>query len=429
MREHSHLLFYGNDLSAVLRANLESAKSDVDQIPETQFIHSSDSDIVEHVYSKREVIPLELHEDQKEMETQETQVDVRHDFNRAVFDKSRPCMIAGLRITVIVPFSGDANLWRCRPSTYTLNPPRGQVRASRNNNGGHLEIVMERPSDSLGDGGEIKREIENTLRSIQNYLRNIKRDVEAHNKQLRAHIQQCAENRRERLGRYAEVAATLNIPLRKRTGAPDLAALPIKRKLVKPLPSAPAKPAEPGIRNEDYTHILNVIRHEGRSFEATPGTFVKHDEEELRDIILAHLNGHYEGDASGETFRRTGKTDIRIEFNNRAAFVGECKVWRGSKQFIEAIDQILSYLTWRDCKAALIVFNRDVAGFSGLQSALETSLETHPNFAGWVRIDQPGEWRVRIRSGQDADREIIVHVFLFNLYVPKKTKETAKVQK
>jgi hypothetical protein len=41
---------------------------------------------------------------------------------------------------------------------------------------------------------------------------------------------------------------------------------------------------------------VNVIRHEGRSFEATPGTFVKHDEEELRDIILAHLNGHYEGD-------------------------------------------------------------------------------------------------------------------------------------
>jgi len=429
MRERSDLLFYGNDLSAVLRANLEGAKSDVDQIPETQFIRSSDGDIVEHVYSKREVIPLELHEDQKEMDTQETQVDVRHDFNRAVFDKSRPCMIAGLRITVIVPFSGDANLWRCQPSTFTLNPPRGQVRASRDSNGGRLEVVLERPSDSLGDGGEIKREIENTLRSVQNYLSNMKRDVDAHNKQLRAHIQQCAANRRARLGRHAEVATILNIPLTKRAGAPDLAALPIKRKLVKPLPSAPAKPAEPGIRDEDYTHILDVIRHEGRSFEATPGTFVKHDEEELRDIILAHLNGHYEGNASGETFRRTGKTDIRIEFDNRAAFVGECKMWRGTKQFIAAIDQLLGYLAWRDCKAALIVFNRDVAGFSGLQSALENSLETHPNFAGRVRIDQQGEWRVRIRSGQDADREIIVHVFLFNLYVPKKTKDTAKVQK
>ncbi len=429
MRERTDLLFYGHDLSDVLRANLEGAKTDLDQIPETQFIQSSDSDIVEHVYSKREVIPLELYEDQKEMEIQETQVDVRHDFNRAIFDKSRPCMIAGLRITVIVPFSGDANLWRYRPSAFTLNPPRGQVRVSRDINIGHLEIVLERPSDSLGDGGEIKREVESTLRSVQNYLSNIRGEVDAHNKQLREHIQEYTANRRTRLGRHTEVVKVLNIPLRKRADVPDLAALPIKRKLVKPLPLALEKSAEWGIREEDYAHILNVIRHEGRSFEATPGTFVKHDEEELRDIILAHLNGHYEGDASGETFRRTGKTDIRIEFENRSAFVGECKVWRGPKQLIEAIDQLLGYMTWRDCKAALIVFNRDVAGFSGLQLAMENSLETHPTFAGRVRIDHPGEWRVRVRSGQDMDCEIILHVFLFNLYVLKKTKETAKVQK
>jgi len=82
MRGRDNLLFYGNDLSQVLQANLEGAKNDVDQIPEDQFINSSDEDIVEHVYSRREVIPIELHEDRKVMETQETKVDVRHDFNR-----------------------------------------------------------------------------------------------------------------------------------------------------------------------------------------------------------------------------------------------------------------------------------------------------------------------------------------------------------
>jgi hypothetical protein len=332
-------------------------------------------------------------------------------------------MIAGVRITVSVPFSGDANLWQCRPSTYTLTPPRGHVRASHDNNGGHLEIVLERPSDSLGDGSEVKREIEGMLSSIRGYLDTIKKDVDAHNRQLRAHIQQCVTNRRARLGKHSEVAKVLDIPLKRKSGAPDLAALPIKRKLIKPLPPTPTMPREPGIRDDDYEHILNVIRHEGRSFEATPGTFSKHDEEELRDIILAHLNGHYEGDASGETFRRSGKTDIRIELDNRAAFVGECKVWRGQKQLIEALDQLLSYLTWRDCKAALIVFNKDVAGFTGIQATLAKSLETHPNFISPIRIDQPGEWRVRIRSRDDADRPITLHVFLFNLYVPEKGKE------
>jgi hypothetical protein len=422
MRERSDLLFCGTALSDVLRANLERAKSDVDQIPESQFTHSSDSEIVEHVYSKCQVVPIELHDDQKEMDIQETQVDVRHDFNRVIFDKSRPCMVAGVRITVSVPFSGDATLWRCQPSTFTLNPPRGHVRASHNNNGGYLEIVLERPSDSLGDDEEIKREIEGILNCIRSHLDHIKRDVETHNQQLRTHIQQCVTNRRACLGKHAEVAKVLNIPLRKRSGAPDLAALPIKRKLIKPLPSAPKASPEPGIRDEDYEHILNVIRHEGRSFEVTPGTFAKHNEEELRDIILAHLNGHYEGDASGETFRCSGKTDIRIELDNRAAFVGECKVWRGRKQLHEALDQLLGYLTWRDCKAALIVFNRDVAGFSGIQSTLPKALETHPNFISQLRINQLGEWRVRMRSRDDADRHITLHVFLFDLHVPGKSK-------
>jgi hypothetical protein len=428
MRESDAPLFYEHDLFEVLQANLEGGKADVDQIPESQFRDSSDADIVEHVYSKREVIPLELHEDQKEMDTQETQVDARHDLNRAIFDMSTPCMIPGMRITVIVPFSGDANLWRCRPSTYTLNPPRGCVRTSRDNGGGYLEIVLERPSDSLGDGGEIKREFEGRLSSFRNYLGNMKGNVDAHNRELRAHIQQCVTNRRARLGKHAEVAKILSIPLKKRSDAPDPAVLPIKRKLIRPLPSTSTTLPEPGIRNEDYEHILNVIRHEGRSFEATPGTFARHDEEELRDIILAHLNGHYEGDASGETFRRAGKTDIRIESDNRAAFVGECKVWRGQKHLIEATDQLLGYLTWRDCKAALIVFNRDVAGFSGLQVTLEKSLETYPNFISRVRIDQPGEWRVRIRSREDVDREITLHVFLFNLFVSEKGKENVSVQ-
>ena len=152
MRELPDLLFYGTDLSQVLRANLDQAKRDVDQIPEKQFVCSSDEEVAEHVYSKREVAPLTLHDDRMEMDTQETQVDVRHDFNRAVFDKTRPCMIAGVRITVSVPFSGDANLWRCQPSTFTLNPPRGHVQVAHGNNGGHIEIAVESPSDSVGDG-------------------------------------------------------------------------------------------------------------------------------------------------------------------------------------------------------------------------------------------------------------------------------------
>ncbi|MEE8168934.1 MAG: hypothetical protein V3T70_00165 [Phycisphaerae bacterium] len=418
MSERAYLLFVGKELSDFLQGNLDQAKRDVEQIPDSQFTNVSDEEISAHVYSRREVAPIELHEDRKEMDTQETEVDVRHDLNRDIFDTSRPALVAGLRIIVSIPFSGDASLWRRQPNTYTLNPPRGYVRTAHDDNGGCLEIVLESPSDTLGDGDAIKREIASALRSIRGYLKNSKSNVDAHNQQLRGHIPQCVASRRTRLGKHAEVAKNLNIPLSKKPGAPDLAALPIKRKLIKPFPPTPTTPPEWGLRFEDYQHILNVIRHEGRSFEATPQTFAKFDEEELRNIILAHLNGHYEGDASGETFRRAGKTDIRIESDNRAAFVGECKMWRGQKQLADALDQLLGYLTWRDCRTALIVFNRDVAGFSEIQRTLPLALEGHPGLVGSIDTSQPGEWQTRLHGKDDPDRQITVHVFLFNLYVP-----------
>ena len=209
---------------------------------------------------------------------------------------------------------------------------------------------------------------------------------------------------------------SLNIPLKKHPGAPDVEELPIRRKLIRPLPPAPSAPPEPAISDVDYEHILKVIRHEGRTWETSPTTYAKHDEEELRDFILAHLNTHYEGDATGETFRNNGKTDIRIEDQNRAAFVGECKVWRGAAELSKALDQLLGYLTWRDCKAALIVFNKNVAGFKELQVKAPETLRQHQNFLKEIKSSNAGEWRFQFRSADDPDRTVTVHVFLFNIF-------------
>jgi hypothetical protein len=159
-----------------------------------------------------------------------------------------------------------------------------------------------------------------------------------------------------------------------------------------------------------------VIRHEGRTFETTPKTYAVHDEEQLRDILLAHLNGHYQGEASGETFRRAGKTDIKIEDKNRAAFVAECKIWKGPKEFSQAIDQLLGYLTWRDCKAALIVFNKHNAKFSSLVESVPSIFQAHKNFRSDLRPGIAGEWEFNMTSREDEGRVVRIHVFVFNLY-------------
>jgi hypothetical protein len=210
----------------------------------------------------------------------------------------------------------------------------------------------------------------------------------------------------------------LGIPLRRREGAPSLEPIQLKRKITNPLPRsrAAAKP-EPGITEPVYEDILKLIRHVGRTYEMTPGTYASHGEEELRNILLANLNAIYEGNATGETFRNTGKTDVCIEDTDRKAFVAECAVWHGEKALIAKVDQLLGYLTWRDCKTALVVFNKHVGGFTRILSKTPNALRGHRSLVKDLGQQSEGEWRYVFRSAEDKRRNITVHVFLFNLFV------------
>jgi hypothetical protein len=248
--------------------------------------------------------------------------------------------------------------------------------------------------------------------------------IDQFNKNLPNSIRSLIEARRKRLTIQDNLSEILKIPLRHNPSAPVIQSIQIQKRIVKPLPLPPISSQKPewGIEESDYEDILTIVRHEGRTFEATPKTFAVHDEEELRNIILAHLNGHYRGDASGETFRRSGKTDIRIEAKNRAAFVAECKIWKGQKTVSDSIDQLLIYLTWRDCKTAIIIFNKDIAGFTDILQKTKTAIESHSCFTKMVLETDQGEWRCIFRSKEDDARLLQIHIFHFNLYLSPKSK-------
>ena len=54
-------------------------------------------------------------------------------------------------------------------------------------------------------------------------------------------------------------------------------------------------------------------------------------EEDIRVHYLVQLNGHYEGNATGETFNLEGKTDISIRDNAQVLFIAELKFWDGPR--------------------------------------------------------------------------------------------------
>ena len=137
------------------------------------------------------------------------------------------------------------------------------------------------------------------------------------------------------------------------------------------------------------------------------------EEEALRDIVLVPLNSHF-GTATGEAFNFSGKTDVLIRQQGGNLFVAEFKIWAGEKHFIDTIDQLLRYLTWRDTKAAIVVFNRNV-GFSSVVAKIRAATLTHSAYvSGPIRLDETSD-RYRFALPNDPEREVTIAILAFDL--------------
>jgi hypothetical protein len=110
-----------------------------------------------------------------------------------------------------------------------------------------------------------------------------------------------------------------------------------------------------------------------------------------------------------------------MRFHGKNVFIAECKFWKGEKAFLATLDQLLSYLSWRDTKAAVLIFNRN-ADFSSVLAKLREAVPKHPHF----KRDRgaSGESILRYIFGQpnDANREIILTVLAFD--IPSKAPDT-----
>jgi hypothetical protein len=126
------------------------------------------------------------------------------------------------------------------------------------------------------------------------------------------------------------------------------------------------------------------------------------------------LNGQFEGRATGETFNMTGKTDILLREGDRNVFIAECKFWKGPKAFGAAIDQLLSYSTWRDGKAAILVFNRGTET-STVMSGINSTASTHANFKRALDWSHESGFRYVFHANGDTNREITLTVLVFHV--------------
>jgi len=411
---NSETLFAEPLLSSHLQSYRSRLSGWVDEIPQDQFMNSSQEIISEHLIAKCMLSPLVIHEDRRELESHETQIDISNNPNRQIWDRSRPFLIHAHEIEVSIPYDGDPVFWKYTPNQYQGNFPRGNINSKSIRGQNQLVITVIQPGDEPMES--VKPKFDAELAAIRFYIAAQFQQISQFNNEIRTAIQELV--RRERITKAGTLSEMLGIPMRRNENSPIFAPIKLAEKLIRPLPPAPKSgyTAEPGITDEDFQYILKILRHVTRTFETTPKTYSIHDEEELRDIILANLNGHFNGGANGECFRRNGKTDICIEDQRRNAFIAECKIWTGESEIAKAIDQLLGYLTWRDCKASIIIFNKHNSGFTRILEKAPQAFISHEKFQSQALCQENGEWEFVMRSKEDESRCVIIRVFAVNIY-------------
>jgi hypothetical protein len=245
--------------------------------------------------------------------------------------------------------------------------------------------------------------------------------VENHNSSAPQDVKSAIERKRRLAESAVGAVAALGIPMKRRDN-PLTFTVPTKRRespAKRPRVPTEAYKPEPVLEEAEYQHILEVMRSMSLVIERNPAAFASLDEEAIRTHFLLQLNGHYEGGATGETFNASGKTDILIKLENRNIFIAECKFWRGPKGFNEALDQLLSYLSWRDTKCALLVFNK-IMDSAAVRQKMHEVMEARQEYRRTISYNPNGDARYIFVKESDPGREIIITTQLYDMPISEK---------
>lgn len=401
-------LFNGTSSHRLLDVERERIISAINALDSDRVLNTSIEDLVSFFFENHVMDVPVMNADDIIVDQQERDIDVSHDRMRYVRDRSRPLHVKGTAVTVEVPFTGDGNFFDIQPSTYSMNGVHG----TRNRNSIFFEI---KGTDLTSDG--VKQEIDSRVSQYTTNLDRLRQDTAPFNASLESLIRTQLEQRRKKLLSDKDLVSGLGFKMRQRDGDSATYVAPQVRKKIKPvLPTPSVEPfkPEPVMSLDDFNNILGILDSMARVMELSPSAFRTLGEEDIRMQFLVQLNGHYEGQATGETFNYEGKTDILVKSEGKNIFISECKFWSGPKGLHETIDQILGYLSWRDTKAAVVIFSRNKS-FSAVVEQIPECVQEHPKCKKFLNNRSETSWEYIFSHKDDVNREIRIAVMAFNV--------------
>ncbi|GIU02173.1 hypothetical protein TUM4630_32960 [Shewanella algidipiscicola] len=390
----------------------ENQKSALDQAIKRQaddyILNVNREEYLQHLISEFCIEPIEIHKDGLSVSTHEEMIPAEMHPRGYFMDRggSYPRDV----LVFHLPFSGDPQLLKVRASTYSMSAPLINVEQG---------CITFRMINFNLDAQRIKQESDNTIRSIETQNGYLTRNIESFNSSLRQHAERIFDARKEQLLKKNNLIASLGVPIKETGNKSGTFSVPAKRTKAiasKPQPKVTDKgyQPEPTLDSTIYVQILKIIHDVGKQFERLPSTYSGKEEEHLRDHMLLILEPNFEGAATGETFNKSGKTDILLRHEGKNVFIAELKYWHGKKGFLETISQLLGYLTWRDSKAAVVMFVRNKDFMAVLETAKD-SISEHENYLGFVNEQEEGWYSYRFHLNGDKNREVNLAVMLFHI--------------
>lgn len=395
-------LFNKYFLSEYIKAYRQKLQKDIDLLEITDT--SNLEEIVERFVIKATIQPIEIKEP-KPSEPRETNRSQQNmwgeSYNQKVFE-----------IHVTIPFTGNHELFHCKPSTSTVVYLDKRFNVNTSSVSGTIVLTDLDPNT-------FKSEVGKVLGTLNSNLPRVHAEIKPWNDGLENYIRQLLEKRKGLVSKKHDFMEQIGLKVNPSSDEYIIPSPVTKRKIPKPV-STSSKSAKkelvPILQDKVYSDIKEVLYNVGDAIERKPSLYQGKYEEDLRDIFLLFLETRYESTTGvGEAFNKKGKTDILLKYSKDGSnlFVAECKFWKGQKKFMEAIDQLLGYLTHRDSKTALMVFIDQKEPSSVIQTA-KTEIKKHPQFKRHLSDSHETSLTYELTLPDDSKKTIKMEVIFFH---------------
>jgi hypothetical protein len=313
-------------------------------------------------------------------------------------------------IFIRIPFNGEKQLFDCSPSTCAIVYLEESV--DINNSNITATITLEKL-----DPDKFNSSVSKIISELNRNIPRINAEIEPWNQGLIQLIKNQLEKRKGVVSEKMDFMKAIGLNVNPHSNS-FIASKPIVRKNI-PIPvseTSKRKDITPYLQEQVYNDIIEIIYNVGKSIERKPSLYIGKHEEDLRDVFLLFLETRYDSTSGvGEAFNKKGKTDILLKYANDGTnlFVAECKFWKGKKSLLSAIDQLLSYLTHRDSKTALMMFVNQ----KELTSLIETArieIKEHTNFKRFVNDRLESSFSYEFTLPEDSKKIIQIELMFFH---------------